>query len=161
MIDVSIAKHCYGFPSKTLAREGGAHIYNVTVSEDTDNGLFVGKGAFLELDRYDEAAAGAVTGDIVAQAPNGNFYVEIKTCDEGTLFVYQVPMIEEEYSRKFMAEDNFYNAANTEVRAYQLKPGDVIELNAKALGLSAAPSSYPVAVTAKAYGSSSLAKYLG
>lgn len=159
-IKVSIDKFPFGFPSKVLAREGGKHIYNVTLKEDTPNGVFIGKGAFVELDRYDEAAAGSVTGNIVAKAANGNFYVEIDTVAEDTLFVYQAPVIAEEYSNKFMAEDNFYNPAGTVVRAYELAHGDIIELNAKALNLSADPSTYPTAVTASTYGTATYAKQL-
>lgn len=149
-----------GFPTKVLARDGGKHIYNITLAEDTPNGVFVGKGAFEELDRYAEAAAGSVTGKIQAKAANGNFYVEIVTCDEGTLFVSQVPVIEEEWTKNFTKEENFYNKDGSVVRAYQLAPGDIIELNAAALGISADPASYPVNVSATAYGTSTYAKAL-
>lgn len=149
-----------GFPTKVLARDGGKHIYNITLAEDTPNGVFVGKGAFEELDRYAEAAAGSVTGKIQAKAANDNFYVEIVTCDEGTLFVSQVPVIEEEWTKNFTKEENFYSKDGTVVRAYQLAPGDIIELNAAALGLSDDPVSYPVNVSATAYGTSTYAKAL-
>lgn len=149
-----------GVVAKALAQNGGAHIYSVTISEDLPNGVFVGKGAFVELDHYNDAAAGAVTAEIVGKAANGNFYVEIKTCDEGTLFLSNVPMIEEEYNNSFKRETLYYNPANTEVRAYQLRPGDIIEVNAKALSLSADPASYPVAVTASTYDTSLVAKAL-
>lgn len=149
-----------GFVAKALAQNGGAHIYSVTISEDLPNGVFVGKGAFVELDHYEDAVAGAVTADIVGKAANGNYYVEIKTCDEGTLFVSSVPMIEEEYNNQFRKENLFYNPKDTEVRAYQLRPGDIIELNAAALSLSADPAAYPQAVTAATYDTSAVAKAL-
>ena len=149
-----------GFPTKVLAREGGKHIYNITLAEDTPNGVFVSKGAWQELDRYVEAAAGTVTGKIQGKAANGNFYVEIVTCDEGTLFVSQVPVIEEEWTKNFLKEENFYNKNGETVRAYQLAPGDIIELNAAALGLVADPASYPVNVSAATYGTSTYAKAL-
>lgn len=145
---------------KALAQNGGKHIYNITISEDTPNGVFVGRGSWQELDRYAATAAGAVTGKIQAKAANGNYYVEIDTCDEGTLFVASVPLIEEQWTNSFQKEENFYNKANTEVRAYQLAPGDVIELNKAALGITADPASYPVSVSATAYGSSTIAKAL-
>ena len=160
MISYSIATFPIGFPTKVLAREGGKHIYNITLSEQTPNGVFVGKGAFQELDRYAEAAAGSVTGKIVGKAANGNFYVEITACDEGTLFVSQVPMIAEQWTNNFQKEENFVNANGDTVRAYQLAPGDIIELNMAALDISADPVSYPVNVSATAYGSSTYAKAL-
>lgn len=151
-IRYTLSKFPTGIVSKALCSNGGKHIYNITLSEDTPNGVFVGKGAFVELDRYTEVAAGSVSGNIVAKAENGNYYVEISACDEGTLFVYQVPMIEEEWTKEFQKEENFYNPSGSVVRAGQLAPGDVIELNAAALGLTADPASYPTAVTATAYG---------
>ena len=159
-IKYTIATFPTGFPTKVLARDGGKHIYNITLSEDTPNGVFVGKGAWQELDRYAAAAAGSVTGKIQCKAANGNYYVEITACDEGTLFVSQVPVIAEEWTREFQKEENFYNKNGDTVRAYQLAPGDVIELNAAALGLVAAPVSYPVNVSATAYGTSTIAKAL-
>lgn len=149
-----------GFASKCLCSDGGKHIYHITLSEDTPNGVFIGKGAFIELDNYAEAAAGSVTGNIVGKAPNGNYYVDITACDEGTLFVNQVPLIEEEWTNSFQKEENFYNPSGTAVRASQLAYGDTIELNAAALGLTQDPTSYPVAVTATAYGTSTMAKQL-
>lgn len=151
-IQYAITKFPFGTVAKALCSDGGKHIYNITLSENTPDGVFVGKGAFIELDRYAEVAAGSVTGNIVGRAANGNYYVEIDSCDEGTLFVYEVPMIEEEWSKDFLDENNFYNKSGATVRAGQLAPGDVIELNAAALGLTTAPTSYPVAVTATAYG---------
>lgn len=149
-----------GFPTKVLAREGGKHIYNVTLSEDTPNGVFIAKNAWQELDRYSEGAAGSVTGKIQGKAANGNYYVEITACDEGTLFVYQCPVIAEEWTKAFQLEENFYNKSGDTVRAYQLAPGDIIELNMAALGISADPVSYPVNVSAATYGTSTYAKAL-
>lgn len=161
MIKYEITKFPIGFVSKALAQNGGAHIYSTTCAdEDLPNGVFVGKGKFIELDHYAVAEAGTVTGKIQGKAANGNYYVEIDTCDEGTLFVSNVPVIAEQWTKSFQKEENYYNAKKTELRSYQLKPGDVIELNAAALGLSADPSVYPVAVSATAYGDSAVAKVL-
>lgn len=145
MIKYAIEKHTSAFPSKVLAREGGAHILNIELKEDTDNGWFVGKGAFVELDHYQEAAAGTATGKVVAQAANGNYYVEIATASNA-FFVYQVPMIEEEYNNTFKKEENFFNwGGDAEksipgdvVRAYELKPYDVVEISEA--GFAAKPS---------------------
>ena len=159
-IKYNIQKFPTGAVAKALAQNGGAHIYSVTVTEDTPNGVFIGKGDFVELDHYKAKVAGAVTGSIVAKASNGNYYVEIESCDEGTLFVASVAMIAETWTNEFKKEENFYNPKGSEVRAYQLRPGDIIEVNAAALGLSGDPVSYPQSVTATAYGSSSIAKAL-
>lgn len=165
-IKYAIDKHAVAFPSKVLAREGGAHILNIELKEDTDNGWFVGKGAFVELDHYEEAAAGTVTGTVVGKAANGNYYVEIATASNA-FFVYQVPMIEEEYNNTFKKEENFYNFGGDTVkkipgdvvRAYELKPYDVVEISAN--GFASEPSALGVAVSLKAIAGKTYAKQLG
>ena len=133
MIQMNIAKHAVAFPSKVLARDGGKHIYNIQLAEAADkfvdNGWFVGKGDFIELDLYKEAAPTSFAGKVVGVAANGNFYVEVKSA-ENALFVYQVPMIEETYSNTFKKESNYTNAPTQVVRAYELAEGDIIEISA-------------------------------
>lgn len=133
MIQVSIAKHTVAFPSKVLARDGGKHIYNIQLAEAAsayvDNGWFVGKGEFVELDLYKAAAPTSFEGKVVGKANNGNFYVEVVTPGDA-LFVYQVPMIEETYSNTFKKESNYTNAPTQVVRAYELAVGDVVEISA-------------------------------
>lgn len=133
MIQVSIAKHAVAFPSKVLARDGGKHIYNIQLAEAAsayvDNGWFVGKGEFVELDLYKAAAPTSFEGNVVGKANNGNFYVEVKSA-ENALFVYQVPMIEETYSNTFKKESNYTNAPTQVVRAYELAVGDIVEISA-------------------------------
>ena len=133
MIQVNIAKHAVAFPSKVLASNGGKHIYNIQLAEAAekfvDNGWFVSKGDFLELDLYKEAAPTSFAGKVVGVASNGNFYVEVVTPGDA-LFVYQVPMIEETYSNVYKKESNYTNAPTQVVRAYELAEGDIIEISA-------------------------------
>lgn len=132
MIQVNIAKHAVAFPSKVLASNGGKHIYNIQLAEAAekfvDNGWFVGKGDFVELDLYKEAAPTSFEGTVVGVAANGNFYVEVKSA-ENAYFVYQVPMIEETYSNVYKKESNYTNAPTQVVRAYELAEGDIIEIS--------------------------------
>ena len=133
MIQVNIAKHAVAFPSKVLASNGGKHIYNIQLAEAAekyvDNGWFVAKGDFIELDLYKEAAPTSFAGKVVGVASNGNFYVEVVTPGDA-LFVYQVPMIEETYSNVYKKESNYTNAPTQVVRAYELAEGDIIEISA-------------------------------
>ena len=133
MIQVNIAKHAVAFPSKVLASKGGKHIYNIQLAEASDkfvdNGWFVGKGDFVELDLYKAVAPTTFDGKVVGKANNGNFYVEVVTPGDA-LFVYQVPMIEETYSNTFKKESNYTNAPTQVVRAYELAVGDVVEISA-------------------------------
>ena len=128
MIQVNIAKHAVAFPSKVLASKGGKHIYNIQLAEASDkyvdNGWFVGKGDFVELDLYKAAAPTTFDGKVVGIAANGNYYVEV--VDPGdALFVYQVPMIEETYNNTFKKESNYTNAPTQVVRSYELAVGDI------------------------------------
>ena len=133
MIQVSIAKHAVAFPSKVLARDGGKHIYNIQLAEAAsayvDNGWFVGKGDFIELDLYKAAAPTTFDGKVVGIAANGNYYVEVVNPGDA-LFVYQVPMIEETYNNTFKKESNYTNAPTQVVRSYELAVGDIVEISA-------------------------------
>ena len=133
MIQMTIAKHAVAFPSKTLASSGGKHIYNIQLAEAAgkfvDNGWFVGKGDFIELDLYKAVAPTSFEGKVVGVAANGNYYVEVKSA-ENALFVYQVPMIEETYNNTFKKESNYTNAPTQVVRSYELAVGDIVEISA-------------------------------
>ena len=134
MIQVNIEKHCVAFPSKVLARDGGKHIFNIQLAEAADkfvdNGWFVGKGDFVDLDLYKAKAPTSFGGKVVGIAPNGNYYVEVVTPGDA-LFVYQVPMIEETYNNNFKKESNYTNAPKQVVRSYELAVGDILEISAE------------------------------
>lgn len=130
-IKVNIATYPVAFPSKNLCDDGGAHLYSLEHDTESWNGAVVAKGAYAGLDLYEEAEATTMDAEIVDIAPNGNFYVEIKKDipAKEALVVYNVPMIEEEYSRAFQKESNYYIPANEEERAYSLREGDIWELS--------------------------------
>lgn len=123
------AIHTVAYPSKVLAQNGGAHIYNVELNTDCDNGAIVKRGDFIDLDLYEEATASTMTGVIQKQAANGNWYVEITANDDHELFVYMPAFIAEEYTKSFKNEKRFFNAAGETVRGYDLVVGDVVELS--------------------------------
>ena len=129
-IKYEIAKHAVAFPSKLLAQNGGKHIYNIELATDTDNGNLVARGAFVDLDLYEEGAATTFAGVIQKKAANGNWYVEV-TDPGDALFVYMQAFIAEEWTNKFKKESNFYNAAGDTVRGYELAVGDVFEVSAE------------------------------
>ena len=134
MIQVNIAKHAVAFPSKVLARDGGKHIYNIQLAEASgkfvDNGWFVARNTFIELDLYSAKAPTSFEGKVVGIAPNGNYYVEVVNPGDA-LFVYQVPMIEETYNNNFKKESNYTNAPTQVVRSYELAVGDIVEIAAE------------------------------
>ena len=124
------ATHAIAYPSKLIAQNGGKHIYNIELATDTDNGNLVSKGAFIDLDLYEEAAATTFEGVIQKKAANGNWYVEVVEAGDA-LFVYMPAFIEEDYTNSFKNEKRFYNAAGSTVRGYELAVGDVFELSAE------------------------------
>lgn len=127
-IKYSIEKHAVAFPSKLVAQNGGEHIYNITLTSDTDNGNLVARGDFEDLDRYTEAAVTKFEGKIQKQAANGNWYVEV--VDPGdALFVYMQAFIAEDWTNTWKKESNFYNAKGDVVRGYALHKGDVFEVS--------------------------------
>ncbi len=131
--------HIVCFPTKLLAGNGGAHIFNIVLDEDTDNGVLVGRGDYVSFDQYKAAAAPAgFKGIITEQAANGNWYVEVVDPADAIL-IYEVPIIAETYDSRFTKLSNFYNAKGKVVRGYELHKGDVFELSIDAFTGDPAP----------------------
>lgn len=134
----SIEKHNVCFPTKILSSKVG-HTFNMVIKQDTDNGTVCGKGKYVSFDQYEVATAPtAFEGEILEQAADGNWYVEVKKVDINApaILIYEVPEIAENYNSKFTAIENFFNAATSTdtktVRGYLLTVGDVYELSASA-----------------------------
>jgi hypothetical protein len=109
------------------------------ISEDTDNGTVVGKGKYVSFDNYKVATAPAdFEGEILEQAADGNWYVEVKKVDinNPAILIYEVPEIAETYNTKFTLTKNFFNEASAErtksVRGFVLTVTDVYELSENA-----------------------------
>lgn len=131
-INIQIAQHAVAGVSKLLATNGGAHIFNVTLSSDTDNGNIIKRGNYASFDGYAEDTATTFNGVVREKAANGNWYVEVlEDLGFDALLVYNVPEIAEEYSNVFKKESNFYNAAGSVARAHELKAGDIFEVSAE------------------------------
>lgn len=137
MISYSITEHVWGFPTKVVSGYGGDHIYNIHLTADTDNCTLVGRGAWEGLDIYTQDTAPTFAGIIREQAKNGNWYIEV-TADTEALFVYDAPVIAEDYNKKFSVEKNFYNESGKVVKAYSLNKGDLLEVSA--LGFTGTPA---------------------
>lgn len=133
MVKFSIEKHHVAFPTKLLAGNGGAHIYNIVLTADTDNGTVIGKGEYVSFDQYkQDTAPSTYEGIITEQAADGNWYVEVVVPADALLVdeVEDIPYTN--YDSRFTALANFYNEKGKTVRAYSLVKGDVYELSADA-----------------------------
>lgn len=124
----NFTEHAVAGQTNLLGTDGGAHVRNIVATADIDNGCIVGKGDWIGMETYAEAAAGAFTGKILGQAANDNWYVEVESATN-CWFVLTVPTIYEDYAKKFQEEKNFYNASGDIMRCYELKPYDVFELS--------------------------------
>lgn len=125
-----IEKHHYGFPSKLLAGNGGAHIFNIVLSEDTDNFTVVSRGDYVSFDQYKAATAPVkFEGKILEQAADGTWYVEVVEPADAIL-IYEVPvMTMGNYDSRFTDIANWYNEAGKTVRGYGLVKGDVYAIS--------------------------------
>jgi len=128
-ISYTITPHKVAFPSKVAASAGSPHIYNVRLSADHDNGDLIGRGAWVAFDEYAEAAAPNTFKGVIRGQGTFGWYVEV-TAATDALFVFNSPVIAEDYNKKFSAEKNFYNKTGDTVKAYGLIVGDVYEISA-------------------------------
>ena len=129
-IKFTIEKHAYCFPTKVLAGNGGAHILNIELTADADNGSIVSAGDYKSFDNYVEAAAPAeYSAKIVDVAADGNFYVEVVEPADAILVCEVINNPYTNYDSRFKSEKNFYNAAGDVVRGYVLHKHDIYELS--------------------------------
>lgn len=129
MIKYTITSHASAYPSMMLAQNGGKHIYSLLMDKDMDNGQVVAKNEWQGHQYYSVKDSTGVEGLILDQAANGNWYIEITNPGDGC-FLYNVPMIEEEWTNTFKKESNFYNEKGSKVRGYEMAKGDIVELSA-------------------------------
>lgn len=100
---------------------GGGHIYSITIDEDMDNGLIVGRNEYLGDETWSakEYAAG----------------------DE-PLFLLAPPVVAFTQLKGYADEDRFYNKKGDRVRAYTLRVGDRVSLSENAFDTAPAEKQY-------------------
>lgn len=133
---MSIDKHHVCFPTKVLSSRVGRTL-NIVINEPTDNGTVVGKGDYVSFDQYEAATApSGFEGEILEQAADGNWYVEVKKVDvnDPAVLIYEKPILTaENYDSRFKSVANFYNEASPSrtrtVMGYVLTTTDVYELS--------------------------------
>ncbi len=129
-VDISTTTHAVAFPTKVAASAGSPHIFDVELTADHDNGVFLTLGDYKTLGTYEEGTnKGTITGTIVEQAANGDYYVEIATAGTGTVFVY-MPEISPYDNKRLQREELFYNATGDVVKGYTLSYKDIVSLSA-------------------------------
>ena len=134
-VKYSIEQHHVCFPTKVLSQKLGRTL-NMVIKKDTDNGTVCGKGKYVSFDQYEVAdAPSEFEGEILEQAADGNWYVEVKKINpnEPAILIREVPVIAETYNSEFTKESNFFNRASATdtktVLGYVLGVTDVYELS--------------------------------
>ena len=128
MIDIAfVFTHNEAFPSRLLAANGGGHIFGIELTADHDNGELVGRGDYIKLGTYKEAAAPTFAGKIVEQAADGNWYVEVTEATEALWILmpeitpYDIPQTENPKA--------WVNKTGDVVKGYSLVKGDIFEMS--------------------------------
>lgn len=130
-VNFNVTKHATGLPSNVLAQDYGAHIFNIKLLSDADNGNLVAAGDWDSFDVFKEVAVTTFEGKIVQQMPNGNWLVLV-TDPGDALLVYQKPLTPYESPRELTEESAFYNKKGDIVRCYELRKWDRFEASADA-----------------------------
>ena len=125
-LNFNVGQHATALPSNVLAQEYGAHIFNILLETDTDNGNLVAAGDWHDFDVFEEGAVTTFEGEIVQKMPNGNWLVLV-TDPGDALLVYQKPLTPYESPRELTKESAFYNKAGDIVRCYELRKWDRFE----------------------------------
>lgn len=147
MIDMTYtATHNEAFPSKILAANGGAHIFDILLTANHDNGVLVGRGNYIKLGTYQETTAPvSFAGKIVEQAQNGNWYVEVTTPAEALWIL--MPEISPYGISQLENPKCWYNASGDTVKGYSLTKGDIFEISAEGFSTTPTTSSIGKAVS--------------
>lgn len=130
-VAMSTSKHATSLPSNVLAQDYGAHIFNILLSTDADNGNLVAAGEWDSFDVFKEGAVTTFEGEIVQQMPDGNWLVLV-TNPGDALLVYQEPLTPYDSPAILKKEESFFNAAGDIVRCYELRKWDRFEVSAEA-----------------------------
>lgn len=129
MIDIAFTfTHNEAFPSRLLAANGGGHIFDIELTADHDNGVLVGRGDYIKLGTYKEAAAPTFAGKIVEQAANGNWYVEVTDATEA-LWILMPEISSYEAIPQTLDPKAWVNKKGDVVKGYSLVKGDIFEMS--------------------------------
>lgn len=127
-IKFEITKHGYAFPTNVLAGKGGEHMYDLLMDKDRANGEAVALKEWQGMQYFSVDEPTGLEAVVLEQAANGNWYVRITKAGDAVI-IRSVPMIEEQFTKEFEKEANFYNAKGEIARGYRAHEGDIWELS--------------------------------
>lgn len=112
-------------------------MFNLKADKDYDNGVVVAKNQYLEDDVYSIKDSTGFKGTVIDVAANGNFIVHVNDPGDG-LLVLTPPFSYITEPARFAAEDQYYNAKDSIMRAYELVKDDEFAVSAE--GFDTTPS---------------------
>lgn len=116
---ISYQRHGVAESSALLGTEGGAHVLNVKIPANMDNGSFLSYKGF-------------VAGDV--------WEVDEPDAAKPVFLLLTSPLIYSEYTPRMQEESNFYNAKDDIGRAYHLQRFDRFALSEEAFAQGATPA---------------------
>lgn len=132
VVDITKGTHIKSFPNKVASMMGNyAHVYNLVLTANTDNGTLASRGNYVSFDQYEQAAvtASAVEGVIRELMADGTWLVEVtKLPATEVLYVYNSP-VSEYPEREFQDESLMYNKAGEVAQGATLVLGDMFTLS--------------------------------
>ena len=105
-------------------------MFNLLADKNYDNGVIVAKNAYQYDDVYSVKDSTDFAGTIIDVAKNGNFIVHVDDPGDG-LLVLTPPFSYVTEPSRFAAEDQFYNATGSIMRAYELVKDDEFAASAE------------------------------
>ncbi len=132
VVDITKGTHIKSFPNKVASMMGNyAHVYNLVLTANTDNGTLASRGDYVSFDQYEQAAvtANAVEGVIRELMADGTWLVEVtKLPATEVLYVYNSP-VSEYPEKEFQDESLMYNKAGEVAQGATLVLGDMFTLS--------------------------------
>lgn len=132
VVDITKGTHIKSFPNKIASMMGNyAHVYNLVLTANTDNGTLASRGDYVSFDQYEQdvVTANAVEGVIRELMADGTYLVEItKLPATEVLYVYNSP-VSEYPEKEFQDESLLYNKAGEVAQGATLVIGDLFTLS--------------------------------
>lgn len=132
MIDIRKGSHVESFPTLVSAMMNTyKRVYNITLTNDTDNGSLSTRGGYISFDNYAQAAVADddVKIRINELGADGRWICEVMELpEEEVLYLYNSPVSEYE-TRDLQDESLFYTAKGQTIQGAPLLIGDLFSLS--------------------------------
>lgn len=132
VVDITKGTHIKSFPNKVASMMGNyAHVYNLVLQADADNGTLASRGDYVSFDQYEQAAvtANAVEGVIRELLADGTWLVEVSKLPATEVLIVYNSAVSPYSEREFQDETLMYNKAGEVAQGATLILGDMFSLS--------------------------------